>query len=583
MSSSRESRESPVRPRRQAPLRPRLAATRQLVGDRQRASDRLRRSLWVSLLAHGLLLLVISPLALHSDRSARVRDLPPLKVERVELDPLEFARLDPQSPPADQPPEPTPQVPEDQALVAAVDPETPLELPEPPQPPPPTVTELLEFVRAHQQASDSAPDAGRISTQDQRVDHERVSPARAQVADGSSDRGTQAGTPQQATRAGAKPEQPAPATPLEREAQAQARQAAATPRPPRALTQRDDEHPCPGGASAAAGPCDALADAHGTPQGAHDRGRPARVDGTEAQSHAPHQAASRLTSPGWAPIAVRLPGQVASAQPFPEAPLPDRPSSPGAAAPHDALLQATASQHPRPDKEARAPLEQRREQAQQQRLARPQGSSLPAPEPEPSELASKRVTPPEPELRFMVEPLDLMRQEQEREQQAQASERNNQKQRRRAAQGSSRPTAASPSGSQAAAGGSVVSPIDPPQALDVQTVLATRAHPLAQALQVLDDQLRASWVIPFEIRVSGIVGTTGLELVLDKRGRIRDVTTTRPSGHAHLDELARTAIPERIEDFDTLLEGEAREAFPRDGLRVYYEFEYRDSPVAGVL
>lgn len=589
MTSSRETLRPPACAPRELPLRPRLAATRQLAGQRRRSELRLRRSLWISLLAHAAALLVLLPLSVPRPEAAIAAVPPPLQVLRIEpkvpIVTPELAQFDPAHAPELTPkPEPRP----DDDPIEPKPPKPQLDLPHPddtpppPEPPQPEPPERLEFLRAHMDASPTAPDTDRISTQDQQVEHERVSPARAQVSDGSSDRGMLAGYPQQATRAGARPQLPAPSTPAELQAMAQARHAFATPRPPQAQTLREDEHPCPGSAQSH-GPCDALADAQGSRQGVHDRGEPQRHDGDRSRSQPQRQAAPASEREGWKPLAVRLPGQVTAAQPFPEALLPDRPASPGLATPQDALLQATASQPQRHSKEARDSHDQRREQAHAQRQARAQGSSLPDPLPRDSELADHRSPPPEPELRFLIEPLDLMRQEREREQQAQASERNRHKQRRRAAQGSARPTVASPSGSQAAAGGSVVSPIDPPQVLDVKTVLSARSHPLSEVLQVLDDQLRSSWSIPFDIRVSGIVGTTGLELVLDKRGRIRDVSTPRPSGHAQLDELARSAIPDRIEDFGKLLEGEAREAFPSEGLHVYYEFEYRDSPVAGVL
>ena len=584
MAPPRVDKRHPHLPQPHAAAGVRLASTRQVLGDRRRASQRLRRSMWFSLLFHGLVVLLAVPMA-HPGAKAEpspdpVAKAPPLRVELIPLPehtppppiPRELAQHTPD--PDSEPP-----------IDASVPPVVELDqapVPEPPAQPQKKPTEQLEFVRAHHDASDDSPtDATRISTQDQRVDQERASPAKARVADGSTDRGQMAGSPRQALRAGAQAQLPAPATPLERQADAQARRTASKPLPPRAKKPQEHEQPCqPGSANS---PCDAVADAQGDRHGRHDDGQRRRYDGLQQASYAAQQAAVYGEHGDWNPIAVRMPGQVVDAQPLPEAILPERPTIPGFAAQHDALLQATATQQSTHDKESQDQREQRREQARSQRKARPQGAAQPEQQREPSQLAIERVTPPEPELQFQVEPIELMRQEQKRKQRAQASERNEHKRRKRVASGSARPTVASPTGSQAAAGGSVVSPIKPPPTIDVRTVLQTRSHPLAPAILALDDQLREAWEIPFEIRVSGIVGTTGVELMLDSRGRIRDVTTTRPSGHATLDALARSAIPDRIEDFRSLLQADALEEFPREGLRVYYEFEYRDSPVAGVL
>ncbi len=557
---------------------PRLPALRQIVGDRQRANDRLRRSLWISILAHSLVFVALMPLALPRAELPTDDAPPPAPVELLALDPDALQAM---APPEISVPERRLAEDEDEPEQIAERSE-PLEQPEDepePTPPPP---ERLEFVRAHGDAlPGDAPDTHRISTRDQRFDQELSAPARARVAEGMSDRGVMAGSPQDAVQAGAEAQLPAPSTPLEREAQVQARQAASKPLPPRADRERDDEQPCSASAEAG-GPCDALADASGARRARFDEGEPRWSEAFAVQSAAAHQAGAAGERAGWDPVAVRLPGLVPDAQIFPEAPEPDRASTPSAIAQERAERQHSASERQR-DKERADPVEQRQEQAQSRREARAQGSSRPAEPTQPSELAERRVTPPEPELQFLVEPLELMRQEQERERRSKADERNDHKRRRRVAQGSARPSVASPTGSQAAAGGSVVSPIDPPPTLDVRTVLSARSHPLAGVLQALDDQLRSSWEIPFEIRVSGIVGTTGIELLLDRHGRVREVTTTRPSGHPQLDALARDAIPKRIEEFGTLLVGEARDEFPHDGLKVYYEFEYRDSPVAGVL
>jgi len=584
MAPPRVDKRHPHHPQPRGAVGVRLAATRQVLGDRRRANQRLRRSMWFSLLFHGLVVLLVVPLALPGSKTEPspdpVAEAPPLRVELITLPEHTPAPSVPKEL-AKRTPDPDREPPIETSVPPVVELDQP-PVPEPPAQPQKKPTERLEFLRAHHDASDDVPtDTARISTQDQRVDQDRASPAKARVADGSADRGQMAGSPQQAVRAGAQAQLPAPATPLEHQAEAQARRAASKPLPPRAKKPTEHEQPCqPGSAQS---PCDAVADARGTQQGRHDDGQRQRYDGFQLASYAAQQAAVYGERGDWNPIAVRMPGQVVDAQPFLEALLPERPTSPGFTAQHDALLQATVTQRSTRDKESQDQREQRRQQARTQRKARPQGAAQAEQEREPSELAIERITPPEQELQFLVEPIEMMRQEREREQRAQASERNEHKRRKRVAPGSARPTVASPTGSQAAAGGSVVSPIKPPPTIDVRTVLQTRSHPLAPAILALDDQLREAWEIPFEIRVSGIVGTTGVELVLDSRGRIRDVTTTRPSGHATLDALAHSAIPDRIEDFRSLLQPDALAEFPREGLRVYYEFEYRDSPVAGVL
>lgn len=568
-------------PRR--PARTRLLALGQVLGDRRRANDRLRRSLWVSVFAHALLFLGLAPFALPRPALQAAAQPEPLQVERitelpelVQLSPEQLERMFPE-----------PQQPLDDRLQERTDQEEPLEPerherheralaerqesePPPPRDRPP---QRLEFLRSHHDAADQAPDTHRISTQNQMSDRERVALARAQVADGRAERGTQAGAPQKAARHGAQPQQPTSGAPTARQQQSEEQaRTTAQARAPQAREQRQDQRPC--GPGHQAGPCDALADA----RDALDRQQLVGADARDRQEQSPRHASARE---GWEPMAVRIPGVVDQARPFPEAPLPDRAASPGATAAHDAVLVA----HPAPStsKQAQDAAAQRKEQARAVQQARAQGSSQPEPSPDQERPAAK-LEPPQPELEFLVEPLDLLRQEQEREQQQASSRQQNQRQRRRSAPpGSAKASAASAAGSEAAAGGSVVSPIDPPQAIDVRTVLSTRAHPLSGVLQALDDELREAWEIPFDVRVSGVVGTTGVELLLDRRGRVRDVVTTRPSGHALLDQAARQAIPSRIDDFTLLLEGEARDTFPADGLRVYYEFEYTDSPVAGVL
>jgi outer membrane biosynthesis protein TonB len=560
----------------------RLASLGQVIGDRRRANARLRRSLWVSLLAHALLFLILAPLALPRPEQRAAPVHPPLEVQRLtelpallRLDPEQLARRLPQPDPVlDQPsPERPPQVAE------APDPERRDPTPQPPVAPDPPVPERnpaqVEFVRSHLEASDQVPDTDRISTQNQQADRERVARARAQVASGAADRGTQAGSPQRATQAGAQPERPAQRTPRAEPHEAEGAPTSAQPMAPRAPRPHQDDQPC-GPDAFADGPCDALADA----RQAFD---PQQLAGQDPRDHMEQSPPPLREREGWEPLAVRVTGADIQAQAIPEAPQPDRAASPGPLLAQDAVLLA----HPSPSsvRQAQDEAAQRKENPQASQQARAPGSSQPEPATDKRRASSEPQIPaPEPALQFVVEPLELLRQEQEREEDQARSHQQDQRQRRRnTPPGSAKASAASAPGSEAAAGGSVVSPLDPPPVIDVRTVLATRAHPLAGVLQALDDQLREAWEIPFDVRVSGVVGTTGVELLVDNRGRVRDVVTTRPSGHSQLDEAARQAIPSRLEGFGQLLQGEAGWAFPPEGLHIYYEFEYTDSPVAGVL
>ncbi len=497
-----------------APASTRLATLRQVLGDRRRAGSRLRRSLWVSLLAHLTLFFVALPIARHPEGD-RARDA---KAERA----VQLITIEP----------PQPQVrPE------------PLEAPQPepePEPEPEALAERLEFLRSQREQQGKSPDSRRISTHDRSVQDERVARSRARVADGSQDRGKRAGSPSKASQAGSTPQLPAPSTPLEQSAQVQARSAPTQPRAPSAERPRLDERPC--GGQAGAGPCDAVLQTRGD-------------QGPALEPDAPQQAIARAdqrlsTSPGrvsesgregWSPLAVRAPGLAPDATPFARAILPDR------TAPSDASKAAMVSDEATPTvKPAPSPTPRRPQQPKASRTARATGSAQD--QPDETAQAAARPTVVEPAPSFDVEPLELMRQQQRRD----------------------------------AAGGHRVSAVSPPEVVDIQTALSTRQHPLAEVLTALDDQLREGWIIPLEIRVSGIVGTTGVRMVVDPRGRISEVALTRPSGHPHLDQLAQAAVPKRIDGFSRLLTAEARDAFPEQGLHLYYEFAYRDSPVVGV-
>ncbi len=518
---------------------PRLPALRQVLGDRRRANDRLRRSLWVSLLVHSLLFVLALPFALHHAEAPAEANTSTVLVERVPIP--ESAR--------------PPQLrcerearAEDRELDAESQAQAKAEV-ERPEPPPLVVEpsprdDALEFVRSPRETREPAPDSGRISTANRRVEHERVAQSRALVADGQADRGTHAGNPQRAVRSGAQPERAAAAA-----AAFQAAQERGEPSTPSQLREHRE---------------DALADAD-------DALDPRTVPFSEALEAVRRSEPALAERQGWEPMAFRLTGLEERAETFAEAPLPDRAAS-----------MVVPAQESSQAKEALAQAEQQERRALEDQRARPQGSHQPERVPD-QRQPMEQVTAPEPELRFEVEPLELMRLERDQQQRAVAEESSHRDRRRRAPPGSARASVASPTGAQSAAGGSVASPLDPPETIDAMTVLQTRVHPLASVLESLDDQLRTAWVIPLDIRVSGIVGTAGIEMVLDRRGRIHDVALTRPSGHASLDALAQAAVPDRLHGFQRLLDDDVRAAFPEEGLRIYYEFEYKDSPVAGIL
>jgi outer membrane biosynthesis protein TonB len=565
MPSRRDITDHPTRRSESSSSAPRLANLRQVITDRRRANDRLRRSLWVSLLVHALIFLLYIPAALQGARDHRGEDLdrPELatSIQPVLLlapPPPRAARSELPSPASDQAP-----------------PVRPLLRPDPE---PDEADPQLEFVRSHLAPSEAPPLTDRISTQNQQVEHERVAHARSQIADGRAERGTRSGSPQDAAQAGARPQRASQPSrfPQQRdrqrnpEAQQDPREpsqgeAAAQPSP-----RQHDAPPCDGRSPGS--DCDGLARL--SPQAAP---QPQRGRAGDWDARSPAQGERE----GWEPLVSRLPGLVLDAEPFAPAALPDlasalafEPATPGVdrvererepTPPSAQRVQAKRA--PSPREATPAPPQRAREHVSEPAVLVHQGTP----------------TQPQPALAFEIEPLELVRQEQERERESRASKRASGENRRDTPPGSARSSARSTAGSEAAAGGSVVSPREPPPTIDIQSALATRAHPLAGILQALDDQLRASWQLPFEVRSSGIVGTTGLEFTIDRWGRIDDVVVTRPSGHPQLDTLARGAVPERVDGFLLLMLSEAREAFPKRGLRVSYQFAYTDSPVAGIL
>jgi outer membrane biosynthesis protein TonB len=529
-----------------SPRPARLEALRQVLGDRRRAESRLRRALWVSLLAHVSLFFVALPVALDARDVDRVEAPASRTVQLITMEP---EQRPPRAEPEPKEAEPEPKEPE-------------------------LAPERLEFVRSQKQHQGSSPDSHRISTHDSAVERERVAKARARVADGRSDRGRRAGSPSRASQAGATPQLPAPSTPLEQSALVQARSAPTQPRAPSAERPRVDERPCSGASNG--GPCDAVTPSRG-PQGPalEELARQQAVAHAAQMNSASPGQASESGREGWSPIAFRAPGLVPDATPFAQDILPDRPTPADASKAAAREAETTPVVAPSP-----SPTPQRQERARSARTARATGSAQAQPSEQAQAAAQPTVTQPDPS--FDVEPLELMRQQQRRDSDAMATDQHRYRQERLVSQGSARPSDPSPTGAQSAAGGHRVSTVRPPQVVDVRTALSTREHPLADVLTALDEQLREGWIIPLDIRVSGIVGTTGVQMVLDSKGRIQQVSLTRPSGHPHLDELARAAIPKRVEGFARLLTTEARAAFPDQGLHVYYEFAYRDSPVAGV-
>ncbi len=526
----------------------RMPALQQVVVQRNMARSRLRRSLWVSALFHAAILFVLVPLSLPALSKDPPTSPRAMQVQRLELIPT------PQQPPP--PPErarlPEPEIPEE---------------PDPSEDP----ERWLEFLRAHQSPSaSSALATNRISTQHQLVEQERHARARSQVADGEDDRGERSGQPRSSVQAGALPQQAAPAAREQPAEGAPVAQAAANP-----------ERPEPNLRETTAGEQDALAMATELQQSSEEAAHRREQAASHSQAARHKEHSTDDGRPGeWSPIATRVDGAQQRVPPYPEAPNPD---APGLSAQRAAVPQA--SQREAPSESGSAGAEQADEQSAQAQLA-------PAAQREPSETtqtsaarSAQSSTPGsashELELNFLVEPLVLAREA--REQHSQSAADSASQRQRDSPPGSARSAAAQAPGNAAAAGGSVVSALDPPITIDLLAALSVKEHPLARALQALDDELRDRWIIPLDLRASGIVGTTGLEFLIDRRGHIHGVEVVRPSGHEQLDQLAAVAIPGRLRGFRALLPRADRYEFPHQGLRIRYQFAYTDSPVAGVL
>ncbi|MFH1464941.1 MAG: energy transducer TonB [Pseudomonadota bacterium] len=306
----------------------------------------------------------------------------------------------------------------------------------------------------------------------------------------------------------------------------------------------------------------AAARAHATPAKAQPERAPstreAALDARAAAEERPAQppaplppldsAQAQQAREAWEPIAARVTPPATPERPAAEAPEPELARAGGS-------LATTPSRQPIPS-------------------ARP-APPEPAPvAPEPPAVATEEHVPT-----FLVDPVALAR----AERQARAAEQEAEPADAQTAHavGSARAAASPSQGALAAAPASLVS-VEGPPTLDLQTTLATRDHPLAQALAALDDALRGAWAIPVDVRVSGIVGTTGVAFVIDRRGQVTSPSVVHPSGHARLDTLALAAVPNRVRGFRHLLAGEARDTFPAQGLRVEYRFVYEDSPIGAV-
>ncbi len=519
---------------------PRLPVLRELLSHRHAANERLRRSLWLSFLFHLVLFVGLVPLSMPS------LDEPVETPRVVEVHRIVLPSLVPEG-----------------SLAPLPEPERAEPEPELAQPEPELDAERIEFVRPHLGSSDEAPDTDRVSTHDQRVAVERHTRARSQVADGTAHLGTQAGSPQKAARAGALPQQPSSRRNADASKQARAtREAANTAGRHSDKGGKPIDDPC-SGEQVDAAPCRALAQA--------------------SSNHATTVALRERE--GWDPIPTRLTGVQPDARPFEQAPQPTIATPTLEGATHDLLRSSRAkSSLQTADKESLNKPSRRSDtaRADQDRASKPHSGSADNQAASPKALPDRQPTP-DPELRFLVDPVQVAREERERQaRESQKEDRN--RHRRPVPLGTSSPSVASVAGSEAAAGGSLVSPLDPPPILDIKAALSTRHHPLASMLQSLDNQLRESWEIPFDIRVSGIVGTTGLEFLIDDRGRVSDVQVVRPSGHPQLDAVARASVPAKLAEFQVLRRDEGtRDAFPEQGLRVEYQFSYKDSPVAGIL
>ncbi|MFZ5477669.1 MAG: energy transducer TonB, partial [Myxococcota bacterium] len=85
---------------------------------------------------------------------------------------------------------------------------------------------------------------------------------------------------------------------------------------------------------------------------------------------------------------------------------------------------------------------------------------------------------------------------------------------------------------------------DVPEGTEVR--VAVRDTPTGRWFTTVDQQLRASWTCPPELRALGVAGTTVVGWRVQRDGDVLDVHLVRSSGNAELDLAALAAVPTQV-------------------------------------
>ncbi len=459
-------------------------ALTQFCRQRARSRSRLGRACALSATLHGLLLLLVAPIAGSSSL--------PQQPER-----LVVTRL--AAKPAHEPPATTLVLPlsKEEDWIDELEVASQKELAEPDE-----EENWLEWVRSHAGRTGAASAAARIAMSARSVAEETRAAAQARSADGLGGPDDQASVAQVRQRQGSRPEK----------GQSQGRR-----RPNQPSQARTPALPI--------------------------RDRP-REPGRRQERVTPSSLGQEQASPeAWAPLAQLI---QRAAVPVPEAPRASERS--GAAAPRQPL----PTRHGSPT--ASLPETRGRDAAR---------------------LAKEATAPQQPPSAFVLADTPVPAKEPIPAAQQDPRERASKEGRSASGESPSAPGAAHASQAavlrSSAAAASLVSPLSEPQLLDLSTALNTGWNPMSDMMLALDDSLRHAWIIPDQVKASGIVGTTTVEFVLHPNGRVSDVKVVKQSGHAILDQLAAGAIPQRLRGFRRLI--------PAEGYRVRFSFRYSDRPV----
>jgi TonB family protein len=79
-----------------------------------------------------------------------------------------------------------------------------------------------------------------------------------------------------------------------------------------------------------------------------------------------------------------------------------------------------------------------------------------------------------------------------------------------------------------------------------ETSVAIRKTPTGVWYDNVDDQLRAVWRYPAELRALGIRGEVVVQFAVERNGAVRDVKVISSSGYPELDLAAVSAVPVRV-------------------------------------